>query len=363
MDKKTALINSFNNLLPIEKNVIDTLLTKKEIILDKSIYSLLSREDIDLILNNCPARFIYNNHNIFHAIFFKTLNLNDANILLNHLIWEYKTYNTHGLSYDYFIIRAQIWKAICNEIFNKNKKLQDIFNWFIKNQKIIINLSQNNSSSLQTNHRVEKYYDALILGDHKSCENICDEELEKNNCIKDIYSHIIKIAMYKVGNQWENGYLSVPQEHLACAISTKVVNNLYTKMDRKEAKIGNILVATPKQEKHALGALMVANIIELYGYTVTYLSQSSNEKLILQTIENEKIDIICLSISMASNLISAKQLIDKIKQNEQFNKIKIMMGGYVFTTNPKLSNELNIDAIITDLSQCLEQIDTWLGNK
>lgn len=358
---ETNLEISFNKLFPIPENIIDSFFEKKEELIELVNDKLHQEDKKNTLLNGCPMRLIYDNQINFHSIIFNTLLLKDSKILLNHLYWEYKTYHTQGVLYDFFITRVILWQESVKELIEEGKYLEPVFRWFITNHDTIVNYSERREYNEIHDEEVNEFYTSLLQGNHKKCAQICKQKLnEKGGTLEDIYCNIIKPAMYRIGNEWEKGKITVAQEHLASAISTKVTTDVYANYEKQKKKKGKVVVATPAKENHALGALMVANAVEIAGYNVTYLSIKASEKEILEALKSEKPEVLCLSVSMANNILRARTLIKKIRAIDNLQEIKIIVGGYILTINPNISETLDCDMAILNIPDAILQIDNWL---
>jgi methanogenic corrinoid protein MtbC1 len=49
----------------------------------------------------------------------------------------------------------------------------------------------------------DRYFNALLCGDRKSCTQIVNELIENNTEIKTIYEDLFQKSMYDVGDLWE----------------------------------------------------------------------------------------------------------------------------------------------------------------
>lgn len=79
--------------------------------------------------------------------------------------------------------------------------------------------------------------------------------------------------MTRIGEEWRRGSLQIHQEHLATAVVRSLLD---TMRDAHSRSFGgpSIVVATPPDEPHEIGALMVAVIAAAEGWQVTYLGSN-----------------------------------------------------------------------------------------
>ncbi|MEK8174803.1 B12-binding domain-containing protein [Streptomyces sp. M19] len=79
-------------------------------------------------------------------------------------------------------------------------------------------------------------------------------------------------AQYRIGEDWARDRITVIQEHAATAISERAVAALAVRT-RGSARptLGRLTVACVEGEWHALPARLVAQVMALHGWHVTFL--------------------------------------------------------------------------------------------
>ncbi len=189
----------------------------------------------------------------------------------------------------------------------------------------------------------EDYFFYLKKGDRKECFNVIQEAVKEGIDIKDIYLEVFSPAMVKVGEMWETNQFTIAQEHLATAITQRMMSYLYSNCfdfsaDYYKAKI---IMTCAGSELHELGARMTADLLELEGYDVIYLGSNTPVFTILETILSENPDFVGISCTMSFNIKYTKELVEKIKEvNED---IKIIAGGRAYSINNKLIKYVKAD--------------------
>jgi methanogenic corrinoid protein MtbC1 len=75
--------------------------------------------------------------------------------------------------------------------------------------------------------------------------------------------------MHEVGTRWENGRISIAEEHFIAGVMRNLLASLLR--SRGPAQDGAVLLATPPGERHEIGILLAAMIIADAGFKVYYL--------------------------------------------------------------------------------------------
>ena len=175
------------------------------------------------------------------------------------------------------------------------------------------------------NNRYNEYLDFLINGVKNSCSDIINALIDDNTDVKKIYSDMFQKSMYEIGSLWENNKISVSTEHLATAITERLMLLTFPKIVSSH-KIGKkVIIANVENEYHQIGARMVYDTFEFNGWDSYFLGQSTPSNDILGMVDDISPDIIGISISMYFNLKNLKILVELIQST--CPKLQIIVGG------------------------------------
>jgi methanogenic corrinoid protein MtbC1 len=86
-----------------------------------------------------------------------------------------------------------------------------------------------------------------------------------------------------------------------------------------------ILICVPLGEEHHLGCDVLETYLSIKGFKVYNIGTSIPTESVLSFIQNNKPDIILISITLEDNIGAGQRLVKKIK--EQHN-IPVLIGGY-----------------------------------
>ncbi len=106
---------------------------------------------------------------------------------------------------------------------------------------------------------------------------------------------VIVPFMRGVGDKWEQGDLSISQEHLASQVVRGFLDRARTAIDAPPGSPVAV-VATPAGEVHELGALIVAVTAAVQGWRVLYLGPDLPIEELVRTARQSHARLVCLSI-------------------------------------------------------------------
>jgi diguanylate cyclase (GGDEF)-like protein len=140
-----------------------------------------------------------------------------------------------------------------------------------------------------------------------------------------LYQRVIAPAMWRIGDLWEQGAISVADEHLATALTHQAMAGIYGPSLGHKARPGRILMAAVEGEQHALGLRMAADVIELAGYETIYLGADVPTADLLQAVATRSPNLVGLSATMPDSTSALDHAITEIRRVNP--SLVIMFGG------------------------------------
>ena len=178
----------------------------------------------------------------------------------------------------------------------------------------------------------QKYLALLLDGNRRACAKLVQQLLEEDIDIKTLYADLFQKSMYEVGRLWEFNRISVAKEHLVTAITEGLLNLVYPRLfekasgdSRNEKKV---VISCAANEFHQVGGKMVADIFELNGWDSQFLGANTPLDQMLAHIQDEKPDLVGLSVSVYFNMPALKSGLEAIRGN--FLHLDVMVGGQAF---------------------------------
>jgi len=222
--------------------------------------------------------------------------------------------------------------------------------------KILSRLAKYNPKDIKKREDASKrskqqLFKKLTEGDIQGSVKIYEDYIKIFNS-EDFFDKILKPVMYRIGDDWATGKISIATEHVASNIAQTLVKII---MDRVTGA-GNkkkILICVPLGEEHHLGCDVLETFLSLKGFKVYNMGTSIPSESILSFIENYQPDIVFLSITLEDNLAAGQRLVRKIR--DQFS-IPILVGGFALQSKkiPKFDATVIPESRLEDLPKLIK---------
>lgn len=161
-----------------------------------------------------------------------------------------------------------------------------------------------------------------------------------------------------VGQAWAANELSISEEHFF----TEQFQNFLRQqipLSAEEASSPKVLLATPPQELHALGLLLVEIVLRLEGVSVISYGAQVPLLEIADSVKRHKIDIVGISLSSCTHLSKARETVRELRAYLP-KEVNIWIGG---ATGARLDPSIADILIIKDLKELPHHISRWRQNR
>ena len=196
-------------------------------------------------------------------------------------------------------------------------------------------------------------YRKLTKGNIEECVKIYEEYIKIFDT-SDFFDKILKPVMYRIGEEWAEGTISIATEHVASNIAqtlVKIIMDQVTGSGKKK----KILICVPLGEEHHLGCDVLETYLSIKGFKVYNMAVSMPTESILNFIDNNKPDIVLISITLEDNLSAGQRLTRKIKEH---SNIPILIGGYALQAKkiPKFDTKVIPDSNLEEIPKILRKV-------
>lgn len=174
----------------------------------------------------------------------------------------------------------------------------------------------------------EHYLAALLAGNRAECASIVQELVSADTPVKHLYTDLFQRSQVRVGELWECQRISVAVEHLATAITGRMLTLVHPQVFSGSARDRTIIIACVADEYHQLGGRMIADFCELHGWRSPFLGANTPLADLLQLIEDRRPDLLGLSLSIYFNLPSLLKALDAV--SGKYPDLQILVGGQAF---------------------------------
>ncbi len=175
-----------------------------------------------------------------------------------------------------------------------------------------------------------RYLLAVLEGDRrKARETVLAVDSEQLS-IPRIYLDVILPAQEEIGRMWLANEISVAEEHFATATTRAVMAQLLAKAPVREANGKTVLTAAVAGNRHDIGLQAVGDFFEMDGWKAIQLGADVPIGDLVDAIEHFQVDLLALSVTLASHFPKLQETIGVVRNREQEEPIKILVGGRAF---------------------------------
>jgi MerR family transcriptional regulator, light-induced transcriptional regulator len=170
-------------------------------------------------------------------------------------------------------------------------------------------------------------FERLSTGDLNGVIEIYDKYTNLFGMMK-FFDNLLKPIMYDIGKLWADGELDVATEHVSVNTANtliKIINKRHLRPDTKYYNKGKIFICTPNGEQHNLACNIIESILLSKGYKVYNASPSLPADSIIESLRHILPDAILISVTLADNIQTAKNLVRKIRT--RFSSLHLFVGG------------------------------------
>lgn len=368
MKKMQQLIQDARNLPMISESELAEFESNKAELLNEVNHYLVEKSRLNDLIGNSPVQVMTENNQNHFKFMVSVFNLTNYELLVRTIPWVYQTYISHQFSTEFFPTVLQGWIFAIKKVLklDKSAKILEVYDWILKHHDSWLELSK-------IEHRSTWYFDAqwsevrdefleqLLQADHRRCLDITRQHIQQPRDVSNFFIEVIQPSLYEIGLMWQQGRISVAQEHLASANVNRILSAIQM-MDFKRQSTGlNAVVTAGPNEYHEIGARMISDLLELEGWNVQYLGANTPVRDLIQQLKAVKPELLVISVSLASNLLEAKRAVSEIRQHEALTSLKIMLGGYIINQIPDLWKATGVNGSATNARSAIQLTQKWFS--
>jgi methanogenic corrinoid protein MtbC1 len=162
-------------------------------------------------------------------------------------------------------------------------------------------------------------------------------------------------ALVEVGRFWQQGRISVADEHVATAVAQSVLASFYPSFPWVSGGPKGI-VACVEGEHHELGARMAADLLVSDGWNVTYVGADVPLAALVEIVVRTRPVFVGLSFALPERLANVRNAIAQLRREAPGTRL--LLGGRG-TTLGATACDLGSDAIAHSGTSAVEVIRAW----
>jgi len=150
------------------------------------------------------------------------------------------------------------------------------------------------------------------------------------NPLHQIYDQLVTPVLHKIGDLWEQGEISVIEEHFSTQTIRDCLVRLQGIIQMPSEKLGTAFCLIMSQELHDVAIKMVDHILELKGYKILFSGQMTPSMKIEKIFEIYQPDRVYISSTIVTDVNLAQAEFDKICYIAQAHNARVYVGGQGF---------------------------------
>ncbi len=189
-------------------------------------------------------------------------------------------------------------------------------------------LHNHSQSELTSNyHSLQaELYKALMSIDIEKAHALVDAGFAMYE-LEVVLHNVLVPLMIRIGDDWEQGLVSVAKEHLASEFVRQRCMQLF-RMFHIHASLPKVIATCPAGERHEMGLMMFSLFLRRKGMEVIYLGQDTPVDDLVELIHDKAAQMLCISSSEAGRLEHTVPYINQIL--DACPQVKLLLGGRGF---------------------------------
>lgn len=348
-------------------------LPEEIISLSKKVYDKHFETDPKLAdeYDNRQKRMMYNDILYNLGYLNAAVRLGDERLFTDYSVWLYRLlcHLIKNLSRerirDQMTLHFKVMKAAVLEdpFFYEREKAAELIDLAAKAvERDYIEYAETGDFSPTEHFDIKKQYlETLLNNETQKAMDFINNKLKDGLKLEEIYK-ILQEAMYDVGDLWHKNKISVDKEHYITSATQTAMSQFYPLIYSNREKNGRLLLSCAVgSELHEMGIRMISDLFEYNGWDTIYLGAAVPQKNILISIEENKPDLVALSVTMPPHLLLCREIVESIRQ--LYPKMLIAVGGRAFTTTGKIWEKWDVDVYAEDAQKLIEWAEKTLALK
>jgi methanogenic corrinoid protein MtbC1 len=189
------------------------------------------------------------------------------------------------------------------------------------------------------------YLEALRAAHAAGAYQLASRALEEGLSLAALYQEVITPAMHELGRLWQRGAITVADEHLATALTHRVLGALRRPPFADQAFEGDspkprAMLAAVEGEQHALGLRMAADLLEDAGCEVIYLGADVPTEALMQAIGLLSPDLLGISATMPELAAGLAGTVAEVRS--EYPGLRVLVGGQA-SASPRIGGATPVE--------------------
>jgi 5-methyltetrahydrofolate--homocysteine methyltransferase len=201
----------------------------------------------------------------------------------------------------------------------------------------------------------EKFYNTLSQGNMDEVKKLTQEALSSGESAEVILKEGLIPAMERVGVQFKNGEVYIPEVlvaaramHAGMAVLKPILSVSATNLMKK------VIIGTVKGDLHDIGKNIVTMMLEGGGFEVIDLGIDVSTEKFVEAIKTYQPHVVGMSALLTTTMNQMKATIDAIEKAGLKESVRIIVGGAPLTE--KFAKEIRADGYAPDAVSAVDLV-------
>ena len=199
---------------------------------------------------------------------------------------------------------------------------------------------------------LKKLSDAVVGGKIADSKAAAQEALDAGMPALDAINDGLVAGMSIVGDKYAAHQVFLPQVLMSAHTMYAGLDILLPAIPKADMdKMLKAAVCVVEGDVHDIGKNIVKTMLTAGGFDVVDLGKDTPIDTIIESVEKEKLDVLCMSTLMTPTMDGMKAAIDGLVENGNRAKVKVCIGGP--PTSPAFAEEIGADHRDNNAQDCV----------
>lgn len=209
---------------------------------------------------------------------------------------------------------------------------------------------------------LNELYEAILAGKLAPAVEITKKAVAEGLSPNVIINDYMVKAMEEIGRRFEEGKVFVPNLLISARAMRGALDILKPLLKGDPTVfLGKIAIGTVKGDLHDIGKNLVASMFEGCGFEVINLGVDVDSDKFVQSIQENNVDIVCMSALLTTTMNYMKEVIAAIESAGFRDKVKIMVGGA--PVNDTFAKVIGADAYTSNANAAVAKAKELIDSK
>jgi methanogenic corrinoid protein MtbC1 len=210
---------------------------------------------------------------------------------------------------------------------------------------------------VETRQRLAREFEEAVRGlDYARARSLINLALSDGLPWQDIYIHVFQPLLARMGAEWEQGLLTISEEHAAAQLVERMMGHIASL--RVPAPNGRCqaVVACAQGEMHQIGPRMVSDMLAAEGWSCVFLGANVPNQALLDYVDRYRPAVVAVSAGTVERVPALRDLVRQFRERFPEDPPRLLLGGRLFDTQPETYAELGLEPVALSLDSLVKAL-------